>query len=273
MLEADGMMLLGYSLEMNILAFALGSVRLFVFLQTAPFAGPTVTAPVRTAITIALYGVLHPAILASLPELFPLSGTDVVVLLALLLKEVALGFVLGWLAGMVFWTIESAGFFIDNQRGASMAQLTDPLSSDSTSPVGSFFFQALNFIFYSGGAFVTTLALLYSTYEIWPVGQALPYSLFTNHEAALFFGRCVARLSVDTVLLAAPVVLACLFTDISLGIINRFASQLNVYVLAMGVKSGIAAFLLLLYLAVLIVQGTERFGMLALDLKQLQGFL
>jgi type III secretion protein T len=73
-------------------------------------------------------------------------------------------------------------------------------------------------------------------------------------------------------LLSAPVVLACLFTDMTLGIINRFASQLNVYILAMGIKSGLAAFLMLLYLATLISRGQEKLTGFSIDLLMLRNF-
>ena len=264
--------LFGYSLEVNLLAFFLGSARLLAFVQIAPFFGSSVIMPVRFGILLSLYLVLHPAILPTIPALMPLTTAGLITIATLALKEVFIGFVLGYLAGLLFWTIESAGFFIDNQRGAGQATETDPLSGQQSSPIGSFFFQSLVYVFYASGAFVAMLVLVYSTYEVWPVGQMLPYEFFTKDGAALFFGERVSRLAADMMLLSAPVVLACLFTDISLGLINRFASQLNVYVLAMGIKSGIAAFLLLIYLAVLVSSGAERFSIFRVDLLTFRGF-
>ena len=263
---------MGYPLEVHLFAFILGTTRLMAFVHTAPFMGNGVLGPVRMAIVFALYLVLHPAILPSMPDVFPLTNSGLLLILGLILKEAFIGFILGWLAGMLFWTLQSAGFFIDNQRGAGMAQDNDPLSGESTSPTGSFLFQSLCFIFYSGGAFLALLASIYATYEFWPVGQVIPFGFFDNQNALLFFGKCVARLAADMVLLSAPVVLACLFTDLTLGIINRFASQLNVYILAMGIKSGLASVLLLLYLAVLIAQGEEKFSGFSLDLNMLRNF-
>lgn len=263
---------MGYSLEAHLFAFILGSTRLMAFVHTAPFMGNAVIGQARMTIVFALYLVLHPAIVSSMPDVFPLSTGGLLLILGLVLKEAFLGFSLGWLAGLLFWTLQSAGFFIDNQRGAGMAQGTDPLSGDSASPIGSFLFQSLCFIFYSGGAFLALLASIYATYEFWPVGQALPFGFFENQNAVLFFGKCVAKLAADMVLLSAPVVLACLFTDLTLGIINRFASQLNVYILAMGIKSGLASFLLLIYLATLIAQGEEKFSGFSLDLNMLRNF-
>lgn len=268
-----GSLLLAFSPEQHFFAFILGATRLLVVAMVAPFmANSVLPATAKTALVLALYLVLHPMILENLPPVFPLTGASAVLALSLIAKEVFLGLLLGYLAGLVFWTVQSAGQFIDNQRGASMAEETDPLSGESTTPVGSFFFQSVAYLFFASGAFAAFLGAVYATYEFWPVQQMLPAAFFSNREAALFFGKCLNTLSVSMVLLAAPVVLACLFTDIALGLINRFASQLNVYVLAMPIKCGISAFLLIIYFAVLMNDASGRFALFSADLQALKGF-
>lgn len=266
--------LFAYSLETHLFAFILGGTRLTVFAMIAPFMGNNVlNATSRSALVAALYLVLHVPLLESVAALMPMGGANLVTFLSLLAKEIFLGFVLGWLAGMMFWAIESAGFFIDNQRGAGQASETDPLSGSQSSPTGSMLFQSAAYVFFATGAFLSYLGLVYGTYVLWPAGELIPSSFFANKEAAFFFGECVSKLALNMVLLSAPVVLACLFTDISLGLINRFASQLNVYILAMPIKSALASFLLIFYFAILMSDAPERFLAFSLDLKTLQGFL
>jgi type III secretion protein T len=48
-------------------------------------------------------------------------------------------------------------------------------------------------------------------------------------------------------------------TDFLLGIINRFAQQLNVFFLAMGIKSVAALFLMVLYIGILMLFGKNEF--------------
>jgi type III secretion protein T len=73
----------------------------------------------------------------------------------------------------------------------------------------------------------------------------------------------------QTFLLAGPVAAICLLTDVSLGLINRFASQLNVYVLAMPIKSGMAMFILVAYYSLLLSLGPELFGTMLFQLEGL----
>jgi len=50
-------------------------------------------------------------------------------------------------------------------------------------------------------------------------------------------------------LIAAPIAIVLFLVEFGLGLMNRFAQQLNVFSLSMPIKSGIAAFLLILYLS------------------------
>ena len=123
----------------QLLALLVGMPRLFMLVQVAPFMGGNIlTGQLRTTVVFACYLVLHPAIVASLPETQGLSPSTFALYGAILVKETLIGMLLGYLSGMLFWTIQCAGFFIDNQRGASMAEGADPLSGEQTSPLGLF---------------------------------------------------------------------------------------------------------------------------------------
>ena len=257
-----------------IFAFVLGSIRISMFLSIAPFMGTSVmTGTVRMAVTFALFAIVAPTVTEGIPAIFPLTVGSMFLALGLILKEAFLGFILAFLASAIFWALLSAGFFIDNQRGASMAQGSDPLTGDEASPTASFFLQSAIYVFIASGSFAACLSLFLGTYLFWPVNELLPAAFFKNPDAALFFAGIVAKLAVNMVLLAAPVVIACLFTDMALGLINRFASQLNVYILAMPIKSALASFLLITYFALLMTDAPQRFALFASDLNALRGFL
>ena len=267
----------GSDIRLHLMAVMLGMTRLFMLVQTAPFMGGTVvTGQIRFAVVLACYLVLHPMMLGQVDALFPENGLDFSSLLLLggvILKEVFLGMLMGLLVGMMFWTIQCAGFFIDNQRGAGQATETDPLAGEQTSPMGSFFFQSAVYVFFSTGAFLSFLGLVYASYEFWPVDKMLPVSLFQGTALPLFFAKKVSELALNMVILAGPVVVACLLTDVALGLINRFAPQLNVYVLAMPIKSGIASLLLIFYFGMLLSGAASQFSSFGSDLKYLRVLL
>ena len=263
-----------YSAIDHLQAFLLGSARLLMIMNIAPFfAGTQITGQLRFVIMLALYIILHPMIVGQLPPWRGLELMSCIVLGGLFVKEILLGLLLGLLAGMMFWTIQCAGFFIDNQRGAGMAQDTDPMTGEQSSPTGTFLFQSAVYVFFSTGAFFSFLGAVYASYEFWPVWEGIPASVFKEPALALFFAGKVAKLAMDMMLLSGPIIVACLLTDISLGLINRFASQLNVYVLAMPVKSGLASFLLIFYFGMLMSGAVRIFDSFGTDLQHLRFIL
>ncbi len=238
----------------HVLAILLGTPRLFMIIQIAPFlGGAVITGTVRVAISISFYCILHPYVLGHiLDHNLHIYSSKALSYGLIVLKEVLIGSILGLLIGMLFWAVQGTGIFIDNQRGATQSSEQDILSGDQTSPLGALFFQAMVMVMFASGIFLVLLKAIYSSYIYWPVTSYLPIGIFTHENFALFFAGQVSNLLLLIVIFSGPIIIACLIADLSLGLINRFASQLNVYILAMPIKSAIACFLAIFYLAMLL---------------------
>lgn len=167
----------------------------------------------------------------------------------IILKEVFIGLLLGYLATIPFWAVESVGLLIDNQRGASMASTMNPLSGSQASPLGILLVQVCVTLFFVGGSFLLFLGAIYNSYTIWPIFEFLPPIKISN---ARFFIEQLDYIFSFTVLFAGPVVIAMFFAEFGLGLISRFAPQLNVFFLAMPVKSAVAVLVLILYMQLLV---------------------
>lgn len=168
--------------------------------------------------------------------------------LALVGKEVFIGLMIGFGAAIPFWVADATGFFIDNQRGTTMASSVDPMTGSQTSPLGVLFNQVLAVLFFVGGGVLVFLGALYESYRLWPVfsfyprldSAAIPWLLsLLDHFMAL------------TVLLAAPVIIAMFLSEFALGLISRFTPQMNVFSLAMPIKSAIGMLVLVIYMTLL----------------------
>ena len=170
-------------------------------------------------------------------------------LLAVLVKEIVLGMLIGFGTGLVFWIAEGTGFFIDNQRGSSMAEMFDPMSGGSSSLFGVLFTKVLGVLFFLGGGFAAFLTIMYDSYVTWPVFSYFPEFQPTFGIASLNLLDGVMSLIVTY---AAPIIIAMFIAEFGLGLMNRFSPQLNVFFLAMPVKSGIASLLIIFYLVFLL---------------------
>lgn len=198
----------------------------------------------RNGVAVSLALVALPMMMADAPTTLPtwVEGFSITV------KEIFIGLLIGFGAAIPFWVIESTGFFIDNQRGTTMASSIDPMTGSQTSPLGVLLNQALAVLFFVGGGLLMFLGALYESYQLWPVfsffprldGSAVPYLL-----------GMVDRFMALTVLLAAPVIIAMFMTEFAMGLISRFTPQMNVFSLAMPVKSAVGILILILYVTLL----------------------
>lgn len=169
-------------------------------------------------------------------------------LITLLLKEAFIGIVLGFLAAIPFWVFDVMGFVIDNQRGASMSATVNPMTGHDTSPLGMLFSFAFMTFFLVAGGFQVLLGLIYDSYRMWA-----PLSFWPSFgpDAAAVFMVQINRLMLMGLMLAAPALIAMFLSEVGLAFVSRFAPQLQVFFLAMPIKSGIAVFILLVYITTL----------------------
>ena len=218
----------------------------------APFmSSRIVPAQLRNSIVFSWGLVVYP-IVAPTVDVVEFSLLDMV---AILLKEVFLGLLMGFMAAKAFWIATSVGFFIDNQRGASMASVFDPAMGEQTSPLGEFLQHSVMAIFYVGGGFLLFLGGLFESFAVWPVASYFPNF---SSELPLYFLSILDDLVRTVVVLAAPIVITVFLSEFGLGLMNRFAPQLNVFFLAMPVKSLVAILVLILYVPTLMVLFNEE---------------
>ncbi|WP_281557437.1 type III secretion system export apparatus subunit SctT [Thalassomonas sp. RHCl1] len=164
-------------------------------------------------------------------------------------KEIFIGLLLGFLATVPFWAVESVGLLIDNQRGASMASAMNPMSGSQASPLGIILVQVCVTLFFVGGSFLLFLGAVYNSFAVWPIFEMIPRIKLDN---ARFFLEQLDYIFSFMVLFAGPVVIAMFFAEFGLGLISRFAPQLNVFFLAMPVKSAVAVLVLIIYMQLLV---------------------
>lgn len=228
-----------------VLLFSLA--RLTGVLIVAPFfSAQLVTGLVRNIVIINLTIILVPMVMATMPA-DPMTMTHIIFILG---KETFIGFIMGIILGVVFFVADAAGSFIDTQRGSSMGQIFDPVLGDQGTNLGSLFTKLVLFLFFTGGGFLAFLALFYNTYKIWPIFSFYPN--ITNPLFPSFILEIADEIMRKTVLVAAPIAIIMFLVEFGLGMMNRFAQQLNVFSLSMPIKSGVAMFIIVIYFKIIV---------------------
>ena len=152
-------------------------------------------------------------------------------------KEAFIGGSIGILFAGVMWAFEAAGQVIDSKVGTTQAQVMDPLSGHQTSLNGAFFARLASWVFMAGGGFMVMVGTLLESYALWPVRAPMP-SLVEG--GVRLFESEFGRIMLLTLVVAAPALVLLFLLDGVLGLVNRFAQQLNVFSLSMSLKAVIA---------------------------------
>ena len=221
---------------------------------------------IRNGIVGSLALFLYPLVShqSSMPEL---SG---LMLFTLILKEVMIGLFIGFIVNIPFWIMEASGFIIDNQRGASMASTMNPMSGSETSPTGLLFSQAFTVLYLISGAFLALLGSLFHSYEAWPIFEFYPKF---NQSAVLFFLKQFDMIVTLATWMAAPIMICMFITEWGIALISRSAPQLNVFILAMPIKSAVAVAILVLYVNTLMTLGQNNARKVPEFIQQLGQYL
>lgn len=234
-----------------ILALSLTQPRILAMFMVLPlFNTQLIPGIVRFAIAGTLGLMAMPVITG---QMAVLDTTSPAFWMLVIVKEVFVGFVLGFLVAIPFWIFESVGFLIDNQRGASISATLNPLTGNDSSPMGILFNQAFIVFFLVSGGFSLMLGMLYDSFQLWSVTGWMPE--FRAESAPIFLDQ-LNRLVRMCMLLAAPAVVAMFMAELGLALVSRFVPQLQVFFVAMPVKSGLAVLILVLYAATLFEYGS-----------------
>lgn len=238
--------------QVPLLIMAVTMPRMIFAFLVVPFLSPAIfPAPARNAMAFSLATLLYPVVQAQMPGQF-FGHLEI---LLIVLKEAFIGLILGYMLSLFFWAAQSIGFFIDTQRGATMAGSLLPQFGGQVSPLGGFFSQALVVIFFLSGGMGMFLSTIYQSYQFWPVFSFYPR---LDSRAVPFFLAQLDFLMSLIVFLSAPIVLAMFLLDLVMGVISRFVPSLNVFFLAMPVKSGLAVFMLIFYISLMMDYFRDR---------------
>ena len=218
-------------LSMYLLIFT----RFIPIVSQCPFLGSKlVPGPIRIGLAFSLAAVIVPFSLGNATADIPFNTVFIV----LLAKELLIGFMLGFLASIPFYMVQSSGILIDFQRGSSSMMQQDPSLQGQSSPLGIIFNYILIVIFYEiGGAFYF-MSAVFKSFELVPPNGWLNSEFFHPHSPfwAAMMGL-MHQIMAIAIQLAAPSLVAILMAEAFLGIANLLAPQVQIAFLGMSLRS------------------------------------
>lgn len=215
------------------------------FLMLPILTEESMPALVRNSFFVSLAIIAFPFAAAS----SPMQAMGGVLWIGIVLKEIFIGLAIGFMFGLVFWAIGNVGNIIDTKAGSTIASVIDPLQGHQTSLTSSFLSRLAGWLFMASGGFLVFLNILLGSYTVWPVSSGFP--VLSKAGEVLFIGGFAGLMTMSLVL-AAPALVILALVDLCLGLINRYAQQLNVFALSLSIKTWLSTWIVLLCLGVFV---------------------
>ncbi|WP_062048741.1 flagellar biosynthetic protein FliR [Bacillus sp. JCM 19034] len=190
----------------------------------------------------------------------------------LVIKEALVGLMVGLIAAILMYAIQTAGGFIDYSMGFMIANVVDPQTGAQTPLTGSFLYAfAILFMLLVNGHHLLLDGIFYS-YQFVPIDQVfLPLS---QENIIQYVVTTFNSMFIVAFQMAFPIVGSLFLVDVGLGMISRAVPQMNVFVVGLPLKITVGLLLLTVYLSVfylLVQQLFEHIIIVMRTLLQLLG--
>ena len=149
----------------------------------------------------------------------------------LLLKEFAVGFLIGFIMELMDMIFTFAGTVMDFQMGISMAQVYDPQSGVQISLTGKILQIYYMLIFFAVDGHLVLMRILLNAGELVPYGQV---AISTNaaEMAMEIFYDCV----ILAVKLSFPLIAFEFILEIVVGVLMKINPQVNIFILSIQLR-------------------------------------
>ncbi|MFA6990240.1 MAG: flagellar biosynthetic protein FliR [Candidatus Gastranaerophilaceae bacterium] len=227
----------------NIIIFILVMARFAGMMINAPFFS-TYPIPMQVKISIiALVAfITYPLVMKN--QIVPIPP-NIMALSLLILKELMVGLIMGFCAGLIFIAIELAGYFLSMQMGLAVSNVLDPTTNNQSPSIGQLYMFMASFIFLSINGHHWIFSSIYHSYNVIPIGYdfVITSSLV---EKILFFTGQLFTIAFGLIM---PLYGVLLITDISLGFMSKAMPQMNVFMVALPLKIYMGLALMIIFLS------------------------
>lgn len=217
-------------LETIVAAVMFAGVRIGSLMLFAPFlSSGSIPVQVKAGLTVALTALLYPVYGAVQLESSGLGWVRICT------GEVVVGLLLGLTLQFILEAAQMAGQILGVQAGFSLVSILDPQTQADT-PVISTFIQLITLlIFLELNVHHWLLRGVAASFAYLPPG-----SVILNHRVASSLLQAAGAIWLVGVQIAAPVVVATLLIDVTLGFLAKSSPQIPILFLGLSIKTVVA---------------------------------
>jgi len=156
----------------------------------------------------------------------------------LVAREALTGAALGLAVALVYASVRQAGMIIKRQMGLAVAREINPMTGETSQPVGMLMEMCFTVFFLASGGHRLLLRLMARSWEVFPVGR-WP-AMADAAEAILDAGLAMLMFALR---LAAPMLAAFLVLAVALAILARILPEMNILIASLPLRIGLGLFM------------------------------
>ncbi len=225
----------------NILVFMAIIVRIGGLFASAPlYSTYPIPAQVKIWLTATIAFILYPMVQANSHFAIP---HEVAALTCIMVKEFAIGYIIGFCSNLVFLAAELGANMFSIQMGLSISQALNP-ASGTTSPIISQAFTLLvTLVFISLNAHQWLLSALYSSFAHVPIGYSFIFDGALVQKVLYMTGQMFTI----AIGISMPIFGVLLIKDILLGFVSKLMPTMNIFMVAMPLKVYVGLLLCMIF--------------------------
>ena len=195
-------------------------MRISAFLLVLPFFSAT-NFPVTMRVSL---GALAALLLAPTLPPFPMGNLGFYSVLGVMIQEVSIGLLLGFMARMVFFAVDLAGNIIATEMGLQMATIFNPLTQATTQVPATILFYLAAIVMLTLDLHHWMLLGFERTYTVLPMGSA--------HLSTALFEMVVKntnQIFIIALQISAPIIAVSFVVTVVFAVLSRAVPQMNVF--------------------------------------------
>ena len=158
-------------------------------------------------------------------------------------NEAIYGLALGLIASFLFSAVKLGARMVEREIGFAMAEILDPMTGETTQPLGSLMEMIFIILFLSANGHHFLLSIISRSYEAFPAGSIPTTNVLTEGIIQAGSAMLVASLK-----LAAPILAAFLLLMVILAILARIEPEMNILFVSLPMRVGLGFIMVMIFL-------------------------
>ncbi len=221
----------------NLEFYLLVLVRVSGFVFTAPaLSYQSVPTQIKAALSI----LLSILVIQTIPVV-AVSYSGIIGFSVLVLKELMIGLILGFMCKLCFYIVHFSGHVMDMEMGLSMATMFDPTSNMQITVTGNIYNYFVYLLLVVTNMHYYIIRSIMESFQYFNIGQAV-FRLSLKDLMIDF----MAEYFVIALRIVLPVFCCMLLINVILGVLAKAAPQMNMFVVGIQIKLIVGIFVLIL---------------------------